>query len=124
MIRIFRTLKGWNWKNGAIKLVEIQDGGPHARRVWNRTGILYQMLIFVNIVLFEFYNSYFVIGLMPIITPVYPSMNSSFNVTESTRKILFKEIQVLLSLLLSVPIQILIIFALIFDIFSLKLTLI
>lgn len=69
--RFFRIYYKWKWPSPII-LNKIESGGPLAAKVWNptlgRTGK----------------------HLMPIITPAYPAMNSTYNVTESTKTVLLK----------------------------------
>jgi len=71
--RFFRIYTQWKWP-APVLLTNIEEGGPLARKVWNpRTSHKDRM------------------HLMPIITPAYPSMNSTYNVSESTKRILLKE---------------------------------
>jgi len=71
--RFFRIYTQWPWP-APILLTNIEDGGPLSRKVWNPR-----------------INTKDRQHLMPIITPAYPSMNSTYNVSESTKKILLKE---------------------------------
>jgi len=71
--RFFRIYTQWPWP-APILLTNIEDGGPLSRKVWNPR-----------------INPKDRQHLMPIITPAYPSMNSTYNVSESTKKILLKE---------------------------------
>jgi len=71
--RFFLLYTKWEWP-APILLTHIEEGGPLSRQVWNpRT------------------NQKDKNHLMPIITPAYPSMNATYNVSVSTKKILLKE---------------------------------
>jgi poly(A) polymerase len=71
--RFFRIYTDWPWP-APILLTNIEEGGPLSRKVWNPR-----------------INTKDRQHLMPIITPAYPSMNSTYNVSESTKRILLKE---------------------------------
>uniref|UniRef100_A0A6B2KX97 polynucleotide adenylyltransferase n=1 Tax=Arcella intermedia TaxID=1963864 RepID=A0A6B2KX97_9EUKA len=73
--RFFRIYTQWKWPS-PILLTAIEEGGPLSQKVWNPR-----------------INHKDKAHLMPIITPAYPSMNSTHNVSESTKKILLKEFQ-------------------------------
>eukprot|EP01125_Pyxidicula_operculata_P010765 TRINITY_DN3542_c0_g1_i1.p1 TRINITY_DN3542_c0_g1~~TRINITY_DN3542_c0_g1_i1.p1 ORF type:complete len:449 (+),score=104.66 TRINITY_DN3542_c0_g1_i1:576-1922(+) len=73
--RFFRIYIQWKWPN-PILLKDIEEGGLLARMVWNPKS-----------------NARDRQNLMPIITPAYPSMNSTFNVSESTKKIILSEMK-------------------------------
>uniref|UniRef100_A0A6B2KYP3 polynucleotide adenylyltransferase n=1 Tax=Arcella intermedia TaxID=1963864 RepID=A0A6B2KYP3_9EUKA len=73
--RFFRIYTNWKWPTPVL-LTSIEEGGPFSHKVWNpRTNFRDRE------------------HLMPIITPAYPSMNSTYNVSESTKKIILKEFQ-------------------------------
>lgn len=72
--RFFKVYSMWKWPN-PIKLCEIKEGNLHLP-VWNpRSNIRDKQHV------------------MPIITPAYPSMNSSYNVSASTLRIMQQEFQ-------------------------------
>eukprot|EP00029_Vermamoeba_vermiformis_P008840 TRINITY_DN4243_c0_g1_i1.p1 TRINITY_DN4243_c0_g1~~TRINITY_DN4243_c0_g1_i1.p1 ORF type:complete len:675 (+),score=133.96 TRINITY_DN4243_c0_g1_i1:164-2188(+) len=71
--RFFRVFSNWKWPNPVL-LTHIQEGGILAKKVWNPKINLKDRT-----------------HLMPIITPAYPSMNSTYNVSESTLYILKEE---------------------------------
>ncbi|EGG19374.1 polyA polymerase [Cavenderia fasciculata] len=68
--RFFKIYDGWKWPS-PILLCQIQDGGQLAAKVWNQKRD----------------KSH----LMPILTPAYPSMNSTYNVSRSTLSLLKSE---------------------------------
>jgi len=75
--RFFRVYDRWNWKNPVVLCPireQSNDPGLMAFKVWNpKTNPQDRM------------------HLMPIITPAFPSMNSTHNVTETTKRILMDE---------------------------------
>jgi poly(A) polymerase len=71
--RFFRVFSNWKWPNPVL-LTHIQEGGILAKKVWNPKINMKDRT-----------------HLMPIITPAYPSMNSTYNVSESTLYILKEE---------------------------------
>ncbi|XP_062092159.1 nuclear poly(A) polymerase 1-like [Humulus lupulus] len=73
--RFFRVYTQWRWPN-PIMLCNIEEGGSLSLQVWNPRR-----------------NRKDRYHLMPIITPAYPSMNSSYNVSSSTLRIMSKEFQ-------------------------------
>jgi len=73
--RFFRVYSQWKWPN-PILLDKIEDDGPLSKKVWNPR-----------------INHRDRSHLLPIITPCYPSMNSTYNVSESTKKIIIGEFQ-------------------------------
>jgi poly(A) polymerase len=73
--RFFRVFSAWKWPSPVI-LNAVDEGGPLARNVWNpKVNFADKM------------------HLLPIITPAYPAQNSTYNVSESTKKIIIEEIQ-------------------------------
>mmetsp|Transcript_26696 Transcript_26696/g.39666 ORF Transcript_26696/g.39666 Transcript_26696/m.39666 type:complete len:635 (-) Transcript_26696:59-1963(-) len=73
LARFFRVLHTWNWPD-PILLTQIRPNPPGEKlEVWSR----------------EMYPFH----LMPIITPAYPSFNSSLSVTERTRAVMCAEIK-------------------------------
>lgn len=75
--RFFRVYDRWNWKNPVL-LCPIRESnvpGLMAFKVWNPKVYPQDRL-----------------HLMPIITPAFPSMNSTHNVSESTKRILLEEL--------------------------------
>jgi poly(A) polymerase len=73
--RFFRVYAQWKWPN-PILLNKIEDGGPLSKKVWNPK-----------------INHRDRTHCMPIITPAYPAINSTYNVSESTKRILVNEFQ-------------------------------
>lgn len=77
--RFFRVYDRWNWKNPVV-LCPIREepdvAGLMAFRVWNPKAHPQDRM-----------------HLMPIITPAFPSMNSTHNVSETTRRILLDELR-------------------------------
>eukprot|EP01121_Diplochlamys_sp_Union-15-3_P022453 TRINITY_DN9569_c0_g1_i1.p1 TRINITY_DN9569_c0_g1~~TRINITY_DN9569_c0_g1_i1.p1 ORF type:complete len:483 (+),score=50.24 TRINITY_DN9569_c0_g1_i1:145-1593(+) len=71
--RFFLVWSQWRWPN-PVHLNRIDEGGPMARKVWNPKR-----------------NPNDRLQKMAVITPAYPGMNSTFNVSESTLKIIKKE---------------------------------
>eukprot|EP01130_Rhizamoeba_saxonica_P006958 TRINITY_DN2788_c0_g3_i1.p1 TRINITY_DN2788_c0_g3~~TRINITY_DN2788_c0_g3_i1.p1 ORF type:complete len:624 (+),score=142.53 TRINITY_DN2788_c0_g3_i1:86-1957(+) len=71
--RFFRIFTQWNWPV-PILLTEVDTSGVLGRKVWNP-----QMNVKDRT------------HLMPIITPAYPSMNSTYNVSRSTMRIMQEE---------------------------------
>mmetsp|Transcript_52145 Transcript_52145/g.117421 ORF Transcript_52145/g.117421 Transcript_52145/m.117421 type:complete len:533 (-) Transcript_52145:40-1638(-) len=75
--RFFRVYDRWNWK-APVLLCPIREEssvtGLMAFKVWNPKKYPKDRL-----------------HLMPIITPAFPSMNSTYNVSESTKRILMQE---------------------------------
>uniref|UniRef100_A0A7S1AF78 polynucleotide adenylyltransferase n=1 Tax=Noctiluca scintillans TaxID=2966 RepID=A0A7S1AF78_NOCSC len=75
--RFFRVYDRWNWKN-PVTLCPIREqsnvAGLMAFRIWNPKVHPPDRM-----------------HLMPIITPAFPSMNSTHNVTETTKRILMEE---------------------------------
>eukprot|EP01126_Amoeba_proteus_P055315 TRINITY_DN6854_c0_g2_i1.p1 TRINITY_DN6854_c0_g2~~TRINITY_DN6854_c0_g2_i1.p1 ORF type:complete len:176 (+),score=33.60 TRINITY_DN6854_c0_g2_i1:320-847(+) len=69
--RFFRTYTNWKWPEPVI-LTNIQYDGVLSYKVW---GSHVRDKLHV----------------MPVITPAYPAMNSSYNISESTKKIILKE---------------------------------
>ncbi|MDP2435786.1 MAG: poly(A) polymerase [archaeon] len=74
--RFFRVYERWNWSGAPVLLKEIVDPFYGAHRVWNphanRSDGRYNMAI---------------------ITPAYPSMNSTYNVSRSTLRIVQAEFE-------------------------------
>eukprot|EP01133_Synstelium_polycarpum_P006530 gene6530-7562_t len=68
--RFFKIYENWKWPT-PILLCAIQDGGSLAAKVWNQKRDKNH--------------------LMPILTPAYPSMNSTYNVSRSTLSLLKDE---------------------------------
>merc|ERR1719443_403566 len=75
--RFFRVYDRWNWKN-PVMLCPIREetstAGLMAFKVWNPKLHPQDRM-----------------HLMPIITPAFPSMNSTHNVTETTKRVLMEE---------------------------------
>merc|ERR1740138_325227 len=75
--RFFRVYDRWNWKNPVV-LCNIQEEsdvpGLMGFKVWNPKIYPQDRQ-----------------HLMPIVTPAFPSMNSTHNVTESTKRIILAE---------------------------------
>lgn len=76
--RFFRVYDRWNWKN-PVMLCEIREQssvvGLMAFKVWNPKVYPQDRT-----------------HLMPIVTPAFPSMNSTFNVSETTKRIIEAEL--------------------------------
>eukprot|EP00397_Hematodinium_sp_SG-2012_P038273 GEMP01041608.1.p1 GENE.GEMP01041608.1~~GEMP01041608.1.p1 ORF type:complete len:550 (+),score=115.96 GEMP01041608.1:45-1652(+) len=77
--RFFRIYERWNWKNAVI-LCQIREHantpGLSQLKVWNpRTSTADRN------------------HLMPIVTPAFPSMNSTYNVTHTTKRIILAEMK-------------------------------
>jgi len=76
--RFFRVYERWNWKNPVV-LCPIREqsnvAGLMAFKVWNPKQYPHDRM-----------------HLMPIITPAFPSMNSTHNVTETTKRVIMTEI--------------------------------
>lgn len=73
----FRTFAYWNWERDPVMIAEIQQYPPEgvpAMRVWDPA-------------------KRFPAELMPIITPAYPAMNSSYNVAVSQKRRLRQELK-------------------------------
>ncbi|KYQ91138.1 poly(A) polymerase [Tieghemostelium lacteum] len=68
--RFFKVYEGWKWP-APVLLNHIQEGGIFAAKVWNQKKDKGH--------------------LMPIITPAYPCMNSTYNVSRSTLYLLKNE---------------------------------
>jgi len=76
--RFFRLYDRWNWKNPVLlsNIIEMPNTpGLMAFKIWNPKVYPQDRL-----------------HLMPIITPAFPCMNSTHNVSESTKRILTEEI--------------------------------
>lgn len=71
VIKFFRVYQGWSWPT-PVTLKPVEDGGLNFRS-WNPKASARKEL-------------------MPIITPAYPSMNSSYNVSLSTFNLMKEEI--------------------------------
>ncbi|CAE8581994.1 unnamed protein product, partial [Polarella glacialis] len=75
--RFFRLYDRWNWKN-PVTLCDIREGsnvpGLMAFKIWNPKVYPQDRM-----------------HLMPIITPAFPSMNSTHNVSETTKRLLLEE---------------------------------
>ncbi|KAJ3696749.1 hypothetical protein LUZ61_000454 [Rhynchospora tenuis] len=71
--RFFETIASWSWPN-PVKLCELVDFPSLGHTVWDPKRYCRDRL-----------------QLMPIITPAYPAMNSSFNVSASTLKFMTEE---------------------------------
>ncbi|KAJ1697304.1 hypothetical protein LUZ63_005816 [Rhynchospora breviuscula] len=69
----FETIASWSWPN-PVKLCELKDLPSLGHTVWDPKRYCRDRL-----------------QLMPIITPAYPAMNSSFNVSTSTLKFMTEE---------------------------------
>lgn len=75
--RFFRVYDRWNWKNPVVLCEIIEQSsttGLMAFKVWNPKVYPQDRM-----------------HLMPIITPAFPCMNSTYNVTESTKRIILDE---------------------------------
>jgi len=68
--RFFKVYEHWKWP-APVLLTHIQEGGSHSTKVWNQKKDK--------------------LHLMPILTPAYPSMNSTYNVSKSTLQLLKNE---------------------------------
>eukprot|EP00931_Biecheleriopsis_adriatica_P055391 TRINITY_DN32741_c0_g1_i1.p1 TRINITY_DN32741_c0_g1~~TRINITY_DN32741_c0_g1_i1.p1 ORF type:complete len:686 (-),score=149.02 TRINITY_DN32741_c0_g1_i1:41-1867(-) len=76
--RFFRLYDKWNWKNPVVLthiLEKPNTPGLMAFKIWNPKVYPQDRL-----------------HLMPIITPAFPCMNSTFNVSETTKRVLLEEI--------------------------------
>eukprot|EP00929_Paragymnodinium_shiwhaense_P002143 TRINITY_DN102345_c0_g1_i1.p1 TRINITY_DN102345_c0_g1~~TRINITY_DN102345_c0_g1_i1.p1 ORF type:complete len:704 (-),score=162.44 TRINITY_DN102345_c0_g1_i1:56-2167(-) len=75
--RFFKVYNRWSWKN-PVTLCPIREEstvpGLMAFKVWNPKAHRHDSM-----------------HLMPVITPAFPAMNSTFNVTETTRRVLLEE---------------------------------
>lgn len=72
VLKFFNILKAWNWPT-PVQLKDIEKG-PH--RTWNPAIYPGDKK-----------------NLMPVITPAYPSMCSTFNVTQSNKTVIVREIE-------------------------------
>lgn len=73
--RFFRVFANWRWPN-PVMLCQIEDVPSLGHTVWDPR---------------RYYKDRF--QHMPIITPAYPAMNSSFNVSTSTLRVMTEEFQ-------------------------------
>lgn len=75
--RFFYVYSKWIWTNPVIlkQIPNTEDLPPYGFQVWDHRS-----------------NPLDRLHLMPIITPAYPQQNSTFNVTNSTRRIIIDEI--------------------------------
>ena len=72
----FRIFAEWNWENPVVvKDVQLNPELGHDKDVWNPTNERCRKDLF------------------PILTPCYPSQNSTYNVMTCTRDVMIKEFQ-------------------------------